>query len=520
MIADKSHGIDPLQGLSDDVLERLSEFIAANMGLHFPRNRWRDLAQGVSSSARELGFEDLKACMEWILSSPLSKKQVEILAGRLTVGETYFLREKRSLDILMEEILPDMIRTRSGDERRLRIWSAGCSSGEEPFSMAILLQETGAAARDWNPSIIATDINSGALRKAAEGVYGEWSFRGPPRGFREKYFRKTGDGRFEILPHIRKMVSFSYLNLVEDVYPSLLNNTNAMDVIFCRNVLMYFTPDSANKVVNRLYHALVDGGWLIVSPCEASHLRFSQFRAVTFADAVLYRKQGTRAGEQGAVRSCQTISNPLGADIQTAARSHHFPLPCPRPPPPDLRTPNNLPSAPPSPYEEAVALYEQGRYTEAEGRLAVLPTSTPEDVAATVLLCRILANQGKLAEARKLVEKAISVDRLKADLHFLRAMILQEQGALEEATLSLKRALYLDQDMALAHFSLANLAQRQGKGNEARRHFVNTLALLGRYRPDDILPESDGITAGRLTDIIRSLGIGGDRDEEQRTRIR
>jgi chemotaxis protein methyltransferase CheR len=277
-----------------------------------------------------------------------------------------------------------------------------------------------------------------------------------------------------------------------------------MDVIFCRNVLMYFAPECANQVVERLYRALVDGGWLIVSPCEASHLRFTQFRAVTFPDAVLYRKQGTGGMDQETVKPRQTISIPLGADIQPPAHAHQFPLPCPRPPSP----------APPSPYEEAVALYEQGLYTEAEDRLAALPASNPEDIKATVLLCRILANQGKLAGARKLVEQAISADKLKAELHFLRAMILEEEGILEEATLSLKRALYLDQNMALAHFSLANLAQRQGKRNEARRHFGNTLALLGRYRPDEILPESDGISAGRLTEIIRSTGIMGDGDEE------
>lgn len=130
-----------------------------------------------------------------------------------------------------------------------------------------------------------------------------------------------------------------------------------------------------------------------------------------------------------------------------------------------------------------------------------------EDVEAAVLQCRVYANQGKLAEARELLEQAIDGDRLKAGLHYLRAMILQEQGAADEAVVSLKRALYLDQDLVLAHFSLGNLALRQGKMKEARKHFANTLSLLDRYDPADILPESEGLSAGRLGEIMRTTAV-------------
>ncbi|MFA7383923.1 MAG: CheR family methyltransferase [Desulfurivibrionaceae bacterium] len=470
--------------LADDLLARFSDFVAAYTGLHFPRKQWRALARGMACAAREFGFEDTEACLRWIMTSPLSREQIEILARHLTVGETYFLREKRGLEIFEEEIVPEVIRTRQGDERHLRIWCAGCSTGEEPFSVAIILKAMGAALQDWNISILGTDINPQALGRGAEGVYGEWSFRSPPHDFRDKYFRRTGEGRFEIIPQIRKMVSFSYLNLAEDVYPSLLNNTNAMDVIFCRNVLMYFTPDRARMVVERLHRSLVDGGWLVVSPCEASQFLFSQFKAVNFSDAILYRKESAGAGGQGAVprdrgsaESGQFVPIPLPAGIR-------FPPPplraqIPRPPSPDSR-PSFSASRSLPPYEEALVLYERGCYPEAEEKLAAFLTANREDAEATVLQCRICANQGKLAEALGLLEQAIGVDRLKAGLHYLRAMILQEQGATDEAVASLKRALYLDQDLVLAHFSLGNLALRQGKIKEARKHFANTLSLLDR----------------------------------------
>ena len=491
-------------GVAADLLARFSDFVAAHTGLHFPRKQWRALERGMVCAAREFGFEDPESCIRWIMASPLSREQIEILARHLTVGETYFLREKRSLEVFEEEIVPELIRTRQGDERHLRVWCAGCSTGEEPFSVAILLTAMGAALRDWNISILGTDINPHALGRGAEGVYGEWSFRNPPQGFRDTYFRRTGDGRFEIIPRIRKMVSFSYLNLAEDVYPSLLNNTNGMDVIFCRNVLMYFTPDRARMVVERLHRSLVDGGWLIVSPCEASHFLFSRFKAASFSDAILYRKedagveeQGTVPRDRGSAGAGQFVPEPLPAVSQS--------------PPPLLRVPILSPQSPaprpPSPYEAALALYERGCYPEAEEKLAVLLAVNREDVEAAVLQCRVYANQGKLAEARELLEQAIGVDRLKAGLHYLLAMILQEQGAAGEAAVSLKRALYLDQDLVLAHFSLGNLALRQGRMKEARRHFANTLSLLDRYGPADILPESEGLSAGRLREIMQTTAV-------------
>lgn len=501
--------MNPPADLADGLLARFSAFIAAHTGLHFPRKQWRALERGMAHAAREFGFDAPESCIRWIMSSPLSREQIEILARHLTVGETYFLREKRSLEIFETEIVPELIRTRREDERHLRIWSAGCSTGEEPFSVAILLKAMGAALRGWNISILGTDINPQALGRGAEGVYGEWSFRSPPPGFRDTYFRRTGAGRFAILPQIRKMVNFSYLNLAEDVYPSLLNNTNAMDVIFCRNVLMYFTPDRARMVVERLHWSLVDGGWLIVSPCEASQLLFSQFKTVNFSDAILYRKEG--AGGQGAVSKDRgpakpgqfvPIPSPTGSQSPPLLRQ----VPIPRSPPPASRPPSPAPS-PLSPYEVALALYEQGRYPEAEEKLAAFLTANRGDAEATVLQCRIRANQGKLAEARELLEEAISADRLKAGLHYLLAMILQEQGAIDEASTSLKRALYLDQDLVLAHFSLGNLALRQGKMKETRKHFANTLSLLDRYDPADILPESEGLPAGRLREIMRTTAV-------------
>ncbi|MHB0970456.1 MAG: CheR family methyltransferase [Thermoanaerobaculia bacterium] len=264
--------------------------MAASLGLHFPEERWADLERGVVSAAHELGHPDAETCARWLLSTTLTRSHTEVLASHLTIGETYFFREKETLEVFEQQIVPELLRSRHDGERRLRIWSAGCCTGEEPYSIAMLLDGLIPDASAWNVTILATDINPQFLRKAAGGVYGEWSFRGTPAWMRERYFKQRKDGRFELDAKIRSRVRFFHLNLAGDVYPSLLNNTNAMDVIFCRNVLMYFTAERAKEVSGNLYRSLVEGGWLAVSPTETSNILFSSFSAVQFPGVVLYRK--------------------------------------------------------------------------------------------------------------------------------------------------------------------------------------------------------------------------------------
>src|SRR6266404_847539 len=276
--------------VSDTLWSRLSECIAERMGLHFPSERRDDLRRGLTGAAGEFGFADVAACAEWLLSASLTKAQMQMLASHLTVGETYFFREKKTFDVLAQSVLPELVRSRRNREQRLRIWSAACCTGEEPYSLAMLLDQVLPDLQDWHVTILATDINERFLQKAITGVYGEWSFREARALIKERYFQRTGDGRYSIVSEIRKRVTFAPLNLAEDVYPSLATDTNAMDVIFCRNVLMYFTLPQARKVIRNLRHTLVQDGWLAVSPSEGSQELFSRFLPVNFPGVILHQK--------------------------------------------------------------------------------------------------------------------------------------------------------------------------------------------------------------------------------------
>lgn len=473
------------------LLSELNEFLSARIGLYFPKERWCDLERGIIQASSEFGFKDPESCIRWLFSSPVTKSQIEILASYLTVGETFFFRERKIFDALEELILPGLISSRRNKDQYIRIWSAGCCSGEEPYSIAILLHKMIPDLSDWNIAIVATDINPRFLQKASEGVFSEWSFRDAPSWIR-RYFRKTKRG-LEILPCINKMVTFFFHNLAEDTYPSLLNNTNAMDIIFCRNVLMYFSPGHAKNVVQNLFHSLVDGGWLIVSPVETSQELFSQFVTVSFHEATVYRKDASEFLRRDELNfpAC------LPLEKKTELHAGHISAP----PAMDRKEP--FAGGETQPYNEAMALYEKGKYEEAAEKIVeVFPLD--HDTKAMALLSRAYANLGKSREALEWCEKAILTDRLNPHYHYLRAMILQERGEAEEAVNSLKRAIYLDPDFVLANYAMGNLCRRQGKPKESDRYFENVSRILRRFRPEQILPESDGITAGRLSEIITS----------------
>ncbi len=473
------------------------------MALHFPKERWNDLSRRAVEAAKEFGFSSVESLVQWLVASPLTTEQIELLASHLTVHETYFWREPQVFDALTEHILPELIRSRQGIGRILRIWSAGCSTGEEPYSIAIALRRAIPEIKDWHITILATDINPRMVRRALVGVYGEWSFRNAPQWLKEGYFRQKKSGKYEISPDIRKMVKFGYLNLAEDIYPSPLNNTNAMDVVFCRNVLMYFTTKRAEKVVKCFHQSLVDEGWLIVSSSELSQQMFSGMTSVYYPGAIVYRKSDKEyvRPEIFHITSTAAQNVPFFRSIALAVET---------PEPQFQLNTDSREQISENTFSSNIEIAESQNVISHEIREEIISENhdemTPCIDAQTV---RELANRGKLTEALAACEVAIAADKLDARLYYLRATILQEQNSEEDAIVSLKHALYLDPDFVLAHFSMGNILMRRGNVRSARRHFKNALDLLNRYRKEDALPESEGLTADRFKEIINATIMVG-----------
>ena len=460
--------------LSDSELSQVCEVIAARIGLHFPVERWAILGSNLSLAAHEFGFQEINGFIHWFLSQNLDQEQIKRLASHLTISETYFWREPYVFSALTDFILPRLIKPKKKKDKSIRIWSMGCSTGEEPYSLAIALHKTVPEIKDWNISILASDINPRAIEKARSGIYGPWSFRNTPELIKGKYFLELTDRKFEIIPEIKKMVTFSCQSLAGD---EIFSSTgHKIDIIFCRNVLMYFTPEWVSKISENIFNSLTEEGWFVVSSSELSSQVFPRFTAVNFPGAVLYNK-----GKNG-------IANKLPEYVPIDEKFQQI-IPSPilriSPSPPLHFTPSApLPLSP-------TALAKKD------------PLPTPVESSATkIFAIRLLANQGYLSEALTLCNEEIASEKLASGFYFIRASILQEMDRSSDAIASLKKAIYIDPEYIMGHFTLGNLFNQQGNTRNAKRHFKNVLDLLEKCTNDDSPPESEGLSVKYIREII------------------
>ncbi len=464
--------------LTDEELSMVCKVIVSLMGLHFPRERWPILRHNLTSAAKEFGFQSMNGFIQWLLSSELNKDQIMILASHLTISETYFWREPQVFSALTDYILPELIKLKERGDRSIRIWSAGCSTGEEPYSIAIALKKTIQKIKDWDITILATDINPKALGKAVSGIYGTWSFRNTPEWLKSRYFYNKEDRQYEIIPEIKQMVTFTCLSLVE---MSAIRSTNTMDIIFCRNVLMYFTSEWVTKISQNFFNSLSEDGWFVVSSSELSSYVFPQFTPVNFPGAILYRKT-----KIGAVL-------PLSFKVSEIEELQLLPSEALAK---EGLQPIELNSAEDQPVQSI-----ELRADEAQPiKLAYAPSE--ESDTTKIFAIRLLANQGFLPKALALCNEAIASEKLAPGLYFLQASILQELDKSTEAIASLKKAIYIDPDYIMGHFAMGNLLIRQGNTKNAARYFNNVLDLISRHADDDILPESEGLSVKYIREII------------------
>src|SRR5271168_3123718 len=279
------------------LLLQLNDHLAGHIGLSFPPDRLSEFTRKIKAAAKEFGMEPAD-CVNWLLSSPLTKEQIHTLSYHLTIGETYFFRDPRAFEILEDEVLTKLIRLRRDTGKYLRLWSAGCCTGEEPYSIAMLLARMLDDLQSWRISILGTDINSNFLKKAQRGIYEPWSFRVVSPEIKVRYFRHI-KGKYELNPAIKKMVHFERMNLADGRPPEGLL-LSSMDIIFCRNVLMYFPKDQAVRVFGRLHNALADGGVMVSTPFELSYVPEHLFERLPHKGAVLLKKRPIRDSLQSA----------------------------------------------------------------------------------------------------------------------------------------------------------------------------------------------------------------------------
>lgn len=376
------------------------------------------------------------------------------IVEQLTIGETFFFRHLEMFHALRDFVIPDILE-RNKDTRRLRIWSAGCSVGAEPYSLAILLREVmDQEFHDWSIEILGTDINRRFLKYAETAEYDRWALRGLPEELWKKCFT-SHKSKWRLNDHFRKGVRFRHHNLASDIFPMPNQDLFAFDLVICRNVMIYFDVATIQRLADQFHRTLVPGGWLAVGHAEPHTEIFQEYRTINAPGAVLY---------------------------QRASFSHAPTTPRPAPVAPALTKPAEVP---------AVSF-----------RLPVQPPPNiaPVEKRADLEKLRHLANTGQIEEALACCEHLIAEDRLNASYHFFLGLILAQREDLLRASKALQRCLYLQRDLALAHYYLGVL--ELSLGGKAGRSFRNCRQLLAPLEETELVPLGDELTVGELRALV------------------
>ncbi|MGH9550581.1 MAG: CheR family methyltransferase, partial [Terriglobales bacterium] len=332
------------------------------MGVSFSGDRLSELSRKIPSLCAAFGYASGDEFVHWLIKNEPSTRDLGILAEHLTIGETYFFRDPELFDHLRKELLPELLRERT-ESRSLKIWSAGCCSGEELYSIAMLLHELLPGRSRWQIHLTGTDINPAFLEKARSGVYRDFSLRATPDQWRERYFEPLDNGGWQLCSEIKEMVSFQWLNLVAAESKRLA--PLEQDIILCRNVLMYFNVPAALQAMELLESRLSECGFLFVSPFDISLAAHDKVVLVTRPGLVYLQR---RKPEPVTASQCEL-------PVITAV-------------------PASAPGM--TPFTRAMYLYTHARYEEA---VALLSRVSQPDGDTLLLLCRCLANHGELEHA-------------------------------------------------------------------------------------------------------------------------
>jgi chemotaxis protein methyltransferase CheR len=285
---------EQLISLPDDVFRLLRDFIHDYCGIFFEDGSKFLLERRLNRRLEQHQLKSFEEYYHFLRYDRRRNEELVVLVDNLTTNETYFFRESAQLRAFSDEIIPEL-RGKDTGRKSLRIWSAGCSTGEEPYTIAILLIESGDWWRDWQVEIMGSDINQRVLHTARKGVYKKGSHRATPPEMLKRYFIEEGKSDFRIIDPVRRLVSFSYVNLLDPFKSSLIRD---LDIIFCRNVIIYFDRDAKKKVIGTFHDKLREGGYLLLGHSESLINISTAFTLRTLQNDMVYQKPvRLRAGQ-------------------------------------------------------------------------------------------------------------------------------------------------------------------------------------------------------------------------------
>lgn len=471
-----------ISDLDDETYGRLRDLVQTHSGLYFPDKKRRDLEIALTKALKEAPepFNTPNHYCHFLChtpQTPLAQAELRRFINLLAIKETHFFRDKAQFDALTLDVLPALIAHKRQiatavnpqSPPQLRIWSAGCATGEEAYSIAMLLRELIPDIDGWRILILATDINDDWLQQAKTAVYADWSFReNQAQQWRARYFDITAVG-YQLQPHIRQMVTFAQHNLIRDPFPDIGNNTTSMDLIICRNVTIYFAAESTRQLVHQFYDCLVDGGWLVVGHSEPSLSTYKAFTGHILQGTLLYQKPKQRPSPLlTAPPVCPTVVDPTVA------------------------------------LEQAQQLLHNGRTEAAIDQLQAIP-HPHQNAQIYCLLAQAYADLGQWQQARTACQQAIDLDPLRAEVYYVLAMIEEHEGYLEPAIENWRKVLYLDNQRPLAYFNLAMLYKKSSQTALACRALKTFIQQTENWPTHPNLPTIDYTHPQQLSQTAQQL---------------
>jgi chemotaxis protein methyltransferase CheR len=488
-------------------VEQFRALVADRLGLLFDDSKLGLLAEALRRRIEANHDADVPY-LEGLAARHFPAEELGLIAQQLTVTETYFYRSPDQIRAFVEHALPQCLAASAGT-RKVRVLSAGCASGDEPYSLAIAIREQVAAPAD-QVSILAVDVNPAMMGKARLATYSSWSLRDLPAALRSRWFRADGNS-FVLDATIVRAVSFEERNLSHEL-PELWQ-PQAWDVVFCRNMLMYLDPAVAQAIVARIAGSLVPGGFLFLGHAETLRGLSNDFHLCHTHETLYYRRKDGVADSEPAASARQPIAwpaRPLFDDnmswvdvVRNASERIHALVDASQRPSPARG--QHVPQSRPAPdLHRTLELLRHERFDDALKQLASLSTEQAREPEVLLLRAVSTAHSGALAEAEEVCRQLLRCDELNAGAHYVLALCREGLGDVHGAIEEDRVAVYLDPGFAMARLHLGLLARRKGEMESARRDLAQALVLLQQEDASRVILFGGGFNREALLAVCRA----------------
>lgn len=455
--------------MNEQTFQQLQAFLVRKSGLYISGDRMGVLEEKVRSRLSSCGMENIEHYFQFLQYNSEGAAELKNLIDLLTVGETFFFRNQPQFNALREAILPAMIQSK-GARKSLKIWCAGCSTGEEPYSLAILLNEMGFFDPSWKVSILATDINRRSLEAAQRGAYSERAVQEVPADQLQRYFTRQGR-RYLLSDEIKSRVEFRRHNLVGDEFS--LEEMRDLDVVLCRNVTIYFNLPTTQRLISQFADCLTPESYLFIGHAETLWGISEAFDPVEFPDTFVYRKRNPRAAK------------PAFSLHKAMARK-------------------SVPPTVPKPVVASVPAIPPARPVSSKPVAQAHRAAPPFDSEALLAEAQRLADQGAHEKALESLRQVVAQDNLCIQAYYLMGVLLSTLKRYGEAIDVFRKLLYIDGNLILSHYHLGTLYQALQDKARAEKEYSNCLKLLEGSQEEEPIPYVDGLTAGVLRQAVKA----------------